>query len=59
MKQLNRNQAEELLNKYNVLNSDVYQDKDRIKITLILSNQKKFLMDYSIFTKEKNYFIFA
>ncbi len=59
MKQLNRNQAEELLKKHGILNSNLYQDKNNIKITFILSNNKKFLLDYSVFNQKKTYYIDA
>ncbi len=57
MKTIDRQQAEDLLVHYELVNSQLNQDKKELCITLKLSDGKKVLMKYNISNKIKSYFL--
>lgn len=57
MKNINRQQAEELLLKFRVSNSELNHDKKEICINLNLSNDKTVLIKYNIPNKTKSYYL--
>ena len=57
MKQITRNEAEKLINKTNVISTDVEQDKKEMRIIMQLADNNSFLVKYDILGKTKSYFL--
>ncbi len=57
VKQLNRNQTEEIFKKFTVINSIINQNKSELKIIFTFSNNKKCMVKYSLLDLKKSYFV--
>lgn len=57
MKKITREQAEQLFEKENVINSKIEQDKNELCISMTLSNNKSCLIKFDIKSRQKSYFL--
>ena len=56
VKELNRSQIENLIQEFEVINSQIIQDKNTLDIVLILANNRKCIIKYSLEDQTKSYF---
>ena len=57
MKRISREQAEQLFNESDVVNSSIHQDKDQLRVIMNLSTQQSCHVTYNFKSKEKTYFL--
>jgi hypothetical protein len=59
MKKINRNQAEELFQDFDVTNSLISQDKHELQVVFTFTNKEKCIFRYSLLDHNKTYFIIS
>jgi hypothetical protein len=57
MKKISREQAEQLFNESEVVNSSIHQDKNQLRVIMNLSSQQSCHVTYNFKSKEKTYFL--
>lgn len=57
MKKISRREAETLIQAENILDSNVVQDQDEMRILLTLSNNQTFLLKYDLHAHDKSYYL--
>jgi hypothetical protein len=57
MKEISREQAEQLFINTEVLNSSIHQDKDQLRVVMKLSSQQSCHITYNYKSKKKTYFL--
>jgi len=57
MKQITRHEAEALFNTWKVTASRIEQDESEMRVLLLLSNQKSFIVKYNFLDHQKRYFL--
>ena len=57
MKQITRNEAENLFKQYQVVSSCIEQNREEMRIFLRLANDFAFLVKYNLMDHEKTYFL--
>lgn len=57
MKKISREQAEQLFNDTEVLDSSIHQDKNQLRVVMNLSSHQSCHVTYNFKSKEKTYFL--
>ena len=57
MKKITREQAEVLFQKSDVITTNVKQDKNELRVSMILSGNKSCLVKYNVKNQTKTYFL--
>jgi hypothetical protein len=57
MKEISREQAEQLFLNTEVINSQIHQDKDQLRVVMTLSSQQSCHVTYNFKSKQKLYYL--
>ncbi len=57
VRKISRTEAESLMASLEVISTDVLQDNDEMKIMMIFSDERKFLMRYNFSDHNKSYYL--
>jgi len=57
MKKISREQAEQLFDQTEVVNSIIQQDKDQLRVVMELSSQQSCHVTYNFKSKQKSYYL--
>ena len=57
MREISREQAEQLFDNTEVINSQIHQDKDQLRVVMTLSSHQSCHVTYNFKSKQKSYFL--
>ena len=57
MKKISREQAEQLFDETEVINSSIHQDKDQLRVIMELSTSQSCHVTYNFKSKKKSYYL--